>query len=132
MPKFRLNVKVTQKGAVFNASATKANATRMVTRINEALAQEAVNRIGQRLGKVLQNPTGYYQSKIQVVKRQQYRGVSDGGVLYGGWLEGIDARNSTSRFKGYHTFRTVAQSMAQDKAKIAQPFVNKFVAEMNG
>ena len=131
MPEFRLNVTVRQKGAVFNASASKAAGQRMVVNINEALAQEGVNRVKQRLGQVLQNPTGYYESRIQTVKRAAYRGVSDGGVIYGGWLEGISSRNRTTRFKGYHVFRDIQQQLARDKERLAQPFVNKFVQEMS-
>lgn len=131
MPKFRLNVAVQQKGAIFNASATRAAGVRMTTNINDALAQEAVNRIKRRLGQVLQNPTGFYESRIQVERGTRYRGVSDGGVVYGGWLEGVDSRNRTTRFKGYRTFRIIQQEMARDKERIAQPFVNRFVEEMN-
>lgn len=130
MPSFRLNVKVTQKGAVFNAAATKAAAGRMLTSINEALAQEGVDRVSNRLRQVLQHPTGHYQSKIQLVKRSVYRGVSDGGVIYGGWLEGISSRNRTTRFKGYHVFRDIQQQLAKDKEKLAQPLVTKFIQEM--
>lgn len=131
MPNFRMNVTVQQKGAIFNAAATKAHAARMVTNINDALAQEGVNRVKRRLGQVLQNPTGYYESQIQTDRRQTYRGVTDGGVSYGGWLEGVDSRNKTTRFKGYRTFRMVQQELAKDKERIAQPYVNKFIEEMN-
>lgn len=131
MPDFRLNVTVKQKGQVFNAAASKAAATRMITNINESLAQEGVNRVKERLGHVLQHPTGYYQSRIQVKKGSTYRGVTDGGVIYGGWLEGLSSRNKTTRFKGYHVFRDIQQQLAKDKEKLAQPAVTKFVNEMN-
>lgn len=131
MPQSRVNVTITHKGAIFNAAASKAAATRMVTNINEALAQEGVHRVKAHLGQVLQNPTGYYESRIQVVKGSTYRGFSDGKVVYGGWLEGVDSRNKTTRFKGYRTFRLVQQSLAKDKEKLAQPLVNKFVQEMS-
>lgn len=131
MPQFRLNVSVDHKGAIFSRAATKAAAARMVVRMNEAIADEGVNRIKHRLGQVLQNPTGYYESNIQTVKGSTYRGISDGGVVYGGWLEGVDSRNKTSRFKGYRTFRIVQQELARDKEKIAQPYVNKFVEELS-
>lgn len=131
MPKFRLNVTITQKGAVFNAATTKAAGQRMVTSINDMLAQEGVRRVKDRLQQVLQNPTGYYESRIQVDRRSQYRGISDGGVVYGGWLEGVDSRNKTSRFKGYRTFRIVKQEMNRDKAALAQPAVDRYVREMN-
>ncbi len=131
MPRFRVNVKTTQKGAIFEASKTKAAAARMVIRINEALAQEGVNRVLNRLGSVLKNPTGYYESRISVERRSTYRGVTDNGVPYGGWLEGVDSRNRTTRFKGYHSFRIAQDSLNKDKERIAQPYVNDFVNEMN-
>jgi len=131
MPTLRLNVDIKQKGTIFSASATQAAAARMVVSINDALAQEALQRIMQRLGQVLQHPTGYYESKVVVDRRQTYRGVSDSGVIYGGWLEGVGSRNKLTRFKGYSTFRIVKQSMQKDKAKLAQPLVNAFIAEMN-
>lgn len=131
MPVFRMNVKVEQKGTIFNAAATKAAGQRMTTRINDTLAQEAVNRIKARLGQVLKQPTGYYESRIQVDRRTQYRGVTDSGVIYGGWLEGVSSRNKTTRFKGYHTFRMIQQEMRKDARALAQPLVDQYVQEMN-
>lgn len=130
MPNSRVNVSVKHKGQIFNAAATKASAARMVIHINEALAQEGVDRVKARLGHVLQHPTGYYRSRITVQKRSTYRGITDGGVIYGGWLEGVSSRNRTTRFKGYHTFRMVMQELNKDKTKLAQPLVNKFIGEI--
>jgi hypothetical protein len=131
MPNFRVNVKTEHKGAVFNSSATKAAGARMVIKINDALAQEGVRRVKSRLGQVLQKPTGYYESRIQVDRRSTYRGITDGGVIYGGWLEGVSSRNKTTRFKGYHTFRMVQQGLAKDKEAIAKPYVDQYTQEMN-
>lgn len=122
---------VQTKGVIFNAAATKAQARRMIIEINEAIAQEGVKRIKHRLGQVLQNPTGYYESKIAVDRRQIYRGLTDGGVVYGGWLEGVSSRNRTTRFKGYRTFRTIKQELNNDKLKIAEPLVRQFVKRMS-
>ena len=131
MPAFRVNVKVDQKGAIFSASETKAAGQRMTTRINDVIAEEGVVRVRSRLGQVLQNPTGYYESRIQVDRRAQYRGISDGGVVYGGWLEGISSRNKTTRFKGYRTFRIVQQQLSKDTRQLAQPIVDRYVQEMS-
>lgn len=131
MPRFRLNVTITHKGTVLNHSASQAAAKRMVIQLNDNLAQVAYDRVQTRLQRVLRNPTGFYQSRIQVERREVYRGVWDQNVSYGGWLEGVDSRNKTTRFKGYNTFRLVAQSMNQDKEKLAQPAVDRFVQEMN-
>lgn len=130
MPKFRVNVNVEQKGAIFNASASKAAAARAVIQVNELIAQEAYHRIQARLSQVLQHPTGYYQSRIVIDRKQIYRGVSDSNVIYGGWLEGISSRNRATRFKGYHTFRGVRQSIDRDKIKIAQPAVTELVRKL--
>lgn len=130
MPSFRLNVKASHKGAIFSASATKAEAARMVIAINDALAQEGVNRVRARLKTVLQNPTGFYQSNIQVDRREIYRGVSDNGVIYGGWLEGVSSRNKTTRFKGYRTFRIVKQDLDRDAERLAQPYVDAYVRRL--
>lgn len=131
MPKVRVNVSVKLKGNIFNASVSKAAGQRMLTNVNDIIAQEGVRRVKARLGQVLQNPTGYYESRIQVDRRTQYRGISDGGVVYGGWLEGVDSRNKTTRFKGYRTFRIIRQEINRDKERIATPAIEQYIKEMN-
>jgi len=131
MPQFRVNVKVETKGAIFNAAKSAAAGRRMIIEINEAIAQEGVNRVLARLERVLKNPSGYYQSRIAVQRRQIYRGYWDNNVIYGGWLEGVDSRNATTRFKGYRTFRMVKQALDRDAVALAQPLVTRYVREMN-
>lgn len=130
MPKFRLNIDIQQKGQIFNAANTRAAGRKLTTQANEELAREAYKRVLTRLGQVLQNPTGYYESRIQIDRGTQSRGVSDGGVTYGGWLEGVDPRNRTTNFKGYRTFRAVQDEMRKDKVKLAKPYVNKFIKDV--
>lgn len=131
MPSVRINVKTHHRGPIFNASATGAAARRMIVNINEAIAQEGVNMVRARLSTVLQNPTGFYESRIAVERRQTYRGIWDQNVIYGGWLEGVSSRNRTTRFKGYRTFRKVKQELAQRSDAIAQPLVDQYVREMS-
>lgn len=131
MPKFRINIKTSQRGPIFNAAESKAAGKRMIIRINDAIAQEGVNRVKTRLHQVLQNPTGYYESKITVDRRTIYRGVTDNNVVYGGWLEGVTDRNRATRFKGYFTFRLVKQGLDRDSLEIAQPYVDEYIREMN-
>lgn len=131
MPQFRVNVKVEQKGTLFNAAASKAAANRAVVQVNEALAQEGVNRVQSRLRQVLKNPTGFYESRVQVERRATYRGFSDSNAVYGGWLEGTSSLNRSTRFKGYRTFRTVREGLNRDKAAIAAPIIRKLVEELS-
>lgn len=119
------------KGAIFDANKTKAAAARMVKDLNDTLAQEGVKRVKTHLRQVLRNPSGFYESKIEVQRRSVYRGIWDSNAAYGGWLEGVDPRNRTTRFKGYFTFTIVKHTLDQDKDKLMQPIVNKFIDEMN-
>lgn len=130
MPNMRLNVTVKTKAKILSSAATKAAGARLVIEMNELLAQEAMNRVLDRLGRVLKHPTGYYESRISVERRAVYRGVTDNRVRYGGWLEGVDPRNRTTRFKGYHTFREVKQSIDRDKERIIAPALRKYRSEL--
>lgn len=132
MPSFRVNVHTSMKGPIFSASATQAAGKRMTVAINENLAQEGVNRV-QALGRAnFKNPTGFYESQVQVERRQTYRGVWDNRAIYGGWLEGVSSRNQTTRFKGYRLFRRTKQELDRDKLALSQRFVDQYVREMNG
>ena len=131
MPQIRLNISTEMKGVIFNSAKTKAAAKRLVIDLNDKLASEGVRRIKAHLGQVLRNPTGYYESQIDVQRRAVYRGVWDQNCVYGGWLEGVDPRNRTTRFKGYYTFMIISRTLQQDKDKLTQPIVDKFIAEMN-
>lgn len=131
MPVFRVNISRTQQQPVFDRAYTKAAAKRMIISINDLVAQEGQKRIVNRLQQVIRDPTPYYWTRIVVNRAVQARTLTDSGVVYGGWLEGVDRRNKTTRFKGYHTFRLIKQQLNVDKAHIAQPAVNQFVKEMN-
>ncbi len=89
----------------------------------KAVAEHGVNLVTERLGTVLQNPTGYYESLIQTDRRTPGTAITDGwpgtGVLYGPWLEGLGSRNATTRFKGYFTFRLTTQQLQNDAGGIA-------------
>src|SRR3954447_912367 len=84
------------------------------------VAEEAVNMIHHRLGEVLQHPTGYYESRIVTNRGIVEDRVTDSGVVYGPWLEGVSSRNSATRFKGYATFRKVSQALEIKAEVIAE------------
>jgi hypothetical protein len=81
------------------------------------VAQWGFNMVHARLRRVLKHPTGYYQSFIQTERKVDSTEINDGWPtsgtpVYGPWLEGTGSRNSpVTRFKGYRTFRLVAQRM---------------------
>lgn len=101
-------------------------------RIRERISTETEIRIHAHLRGVLRNPTGYYQSRIVVDRRTADTDlVHDSRVVYGPWLEGTSRRNAETRFKGYHTFRIVAQGMENRAVDIAREEVARLVAGLS-
>lgn len=125
-----LNVSVTQKGPIFDGRADAA-VTAFREEATEEIAQEGVNLVRVRLRKVLRNPTGYYESRVQTDRSFTDRAVTDGGVIYGPWLEGTGSRNRTTRFKGYATFRLTKQELQGVAVNIAERVLPKYLGLMN-
>lgn len=94
------------------------------------VAQEAYDLVRQRLNQVLKHPTGYYESRVMVSNQSSGVAVSDGGVIYGPWLEGTSSRNDRTRFKGYHTFRQVLQQMDKKAENIAEQSISQAVRSL--
>lgn len=88
------------------------------------VAEEAVDQIRNRLDINLQNPTGYYRSNIDWFPRGESFVVSDSGVVYGPWLEGVSRRNASSSFKGYEIFRRVRRDLDTVAHDIAQEVIS--------
>lgn len=97
----------------------------------EEIADYTKHEVSMELIRVLQHPTGYYESKIT----NEHRGpgvwsINDSGVIYGPWLEGVSERNQTSSFKGYATFRRVRNRMAQKSQAIAAAAIGRQMGEL--
>lgn len=84
------------------------------------VGQVLVNEIQAELGHVLKHPTGYYKRQVTTDRARDDLVVTDGGVIYGPWLEGTSSRNSKTRFKGYATFRRISQRVAERAGQIAE------------
>ncbi len=85
-----------------------------------AVAKEGENMIRNRLGSVLQHASGFYESQIQTDRIRQNVVITDGGTVYGPWLEGQSSLNRKSRFKGYKTFRITKRELQGKAPTIAQ------------
>lgn len=78
-------------------------------------------------------PPGRWQDAIRSEARAGYHVVTDGGIIYGHWLNGTGSRNLTTRFKGYFMWRKAFQAMERSGARaIAEPIIARAVRFLNG
>lgn len=135
------NITVDIRGNFFRGDAGKA----MEHAVNDAiydLVKDGERRLEETL---VMRPQGVYLSIAQAGKKHSqghYLGnvgseighlnalISDGGVLYGPWLEGTSSRNQTTRFKGYASFRKTRDWMDKRKRATLEKHVKKWVRRM--
>ena len=110
-------------GPVFSGALEAGIAASLVS-AQLAIAKEGENMIQNRLSSVLQQPSGFYESQIQTDRVKANVVITDGGVVYGSWLEGTSSRNRRSRFKGYKTFRITKRALQGKAPTIAQLVVH--------
>ncbi len=114
---------VTVTGPLFDGTADQV-LTAAIEAGSVELAQAGVDAVHSRLRSVLRRPTGRYESRVVAdVSTPTNPRITDGGIVYWPWLEGTSGRNDRSRFKGYRTFRIVAQELEGKAAAIAGPVI---------
>ena len=74
---------------------------------------------------------GHYRRNLQSRVEGLTGIISDGGVIYGSWLEGTSSRNQTTRFKGYASFRKTRDWLDKQTPKVMEEHINRFVRDMN-
>lgn len=131
MPAFGIKMNVKTRGTIFNKVESKSARRRLITAINKDVAESGVRRIKMQFDRVLQNPTGHLRSQIEPALRGTHTIIWDQDIIYGPWIEGTSDRNSTTNFKGYHTFSIVYQRLEKDIPRIAQKHVDRYLREMN-
>ena len=88
-----------------------------------------VYKTAQEAGK--DKSTGNYRRNIQSAVKNLSGELSDGGVVYGPWLEGVSSRNRSTRFKGYFSFRKAKQLIDKMSDTTVRKHLNKFTRRMN-
>jgi hypothetical protein len=122
-------IDVNTKGGLLKGKG-KAVISNAVDEINTDTGQEMYNRVQNRLRSVLQHPSGHYQSMVTTDLSANSVAVTDGGVIYGSWLEGTSSRNSSTNFKGYGTFRKIQKEMQSDAPKQADKIIGRAVGKL--
>jgi hypothetical protein len=119
---------VQYSGAILTGE-TEGPMNEITSGIEEALAAKGVKLIQDDFSKVLKHPTGHLSSSVKAIQGEPTR-ITDGGVVYGAWIEGVSRRNDTSRFKGYATFRRMSQALEEQAAEIAEQVVSQHVGDL--
>jgi hypothetical protein len=117
---FNIGITYKQIGPIFSPGLTGSITDNFTVEAKQRIAQEGVNLVRAELRHVLKNPTGYYESNVVTDLSISDMAVTDSGVVYGPWLEGVGSRNRTTRFKGYFTFRRMGYKLQGRAADIAQ------------
>lgn len=76
-----------------------------------------------------QASTGNYRRHVNAFIRGAFHVITDGGVVYGPWLE---TGSGGTRFRGYGAFRRVAQWMRAQSTRVSGRIVNRHVRQLNG
>ncbi len=94
--------------------------------VQEEGAEFALSHVRRTHATHFKHPTGYYQSLVRI--RNDGRGPyvgDDGHVPYGPWLEGVESRNNTTRFRGYHAFRNAAIALDRRLGRIGEQLMDR-------
>ena len=112
---------VTSKGPFFD----KANdvMSDFTKELDLVLAEEVKTAVKSKFS-VFKNPTGYYESRVTA----EVGKVTDGGVVYGSWLE-----RGGKGFSGYQSFEKASREVNGKAQEIAEKLLsNKYIRRLNG
>jgi hypothetical protein len=87
--------------------------------VEERTAQYGAWLIRNRMDQTFRTQTPFYRLQNKARRDGAHWKISDAGVIYGPWLEGIGSRNATTRFKGYFNYRRSVQEIQQRMSQIA-------------
>ena len=125
-----LEIDVKLSGPLLNGQ-SEAITAQMAEEATEEVARFAYAEVHFNLDQSIRNPTPYYETQIQLATVGHDRRIDDRGVIYGGWLEGTSSRNSSTRFKGYASFRRAAQKTNREATRIADAAIRRMMARLS-
>ncbi|SCK20095.1 hypothetical protein YUYDRAFT_02082 [Streptomyces sp. ScaeMP-e48] len=126
MPDIQIRVNMNRSGPIRNGQFQR-EIGQYCDDLQHTVALHGEDLIQQRLRQVLRNPTGYFQSRIAVERGRGGHVITDGGVIYGHWLEGTGSRNyPVTRFRGYSTFRRVKPLIDRDANRIGMELLARY------
>ena len=114
-------------GPLFDGRANRAiqDATDVIER---KTATFGAAMIRARMDRTFKRQTPYYRLQNEARVDPPGWKISDNGVIYGPWLEGVGSRNRTTRFKGYFIYRRSVQEIQRHMDEITRQEVARALA----
>ncbi|KKK70549.1 hypothetical protein LCGC14_2922870 [marine sediment metagenome] len=131
-----VNFTVKTKGRMFTSGVREVkSALNQVMEAGGEAGEQRLNQVLTKSGVYISDGTsqGNYRRNVQtkLIPNQRVL-LTDGGVIYGPWLEGTSSRNATTRFKGYASFRKTGDYLRGAIKGIAQSVVKRLAGRLNG
>jgi hypothetical protein len=127
-----IGMRVTQHehGPIYSRAADRA-AHDYCDELEDDVADFALGELRSEFHRYFRHPTGYYEAHVRIRAAGPDKVISDGGVVYGPWLEGVGSRNfPATRFKGYSIFRRVFQRVERKANVIAARLMPRYLRRM--
>lgn len=97
----------------------------------EEVSAQALADVHRLLDINIKKPTPYYETQIMIDRQgNDLAIVHDRGVIYGPWLEGVSARNASTKFKGYHAFRRATNGLVGQVDRLIKPAIDRMLARL--
>jgi len=126
-----LSITIVKTGPFFDGRAARLT-DQMCDDIEQRVAKIGASMIRSELASKLKIETPYYRLQNEARPDPPGWKISDGGVIYGPWLEGIGSRNyPVTRFKGYATYRRTFQAIDRRAQTIADYTAREWIPGMN-
>ena len=75
---------------------------------------------------------GNYRRHVRPVFREKNTFITDSGIIYGAWLEGVSSRNAASKFKGYASFRRTKTWLDKKAPEVLKVHKNRLIKKLGG
>lgn len=124
-----LQVGISRSGPLFDGRVGKA-LDAAADDIEQRTAYFGAALIRSRMDMTFRRQTPYYRLQNQARRDGAHWKISDNGVIYGPWLEGIGSRNKTTRFKGYSNYRRSVQQIQLRMNEIAQGSIGTHLSQV--
>lgn len=124
----RSDVDVRESGPLFNGTAARA-ARAGAAQVADEVAEAGADMLRDATS-VFRQPTGHYKGSVRTDRARDRAVITDGGIVYGPWLEGSADRNKGSSFKGYRIWRRTRQRLDRAARPIAETAMHPYVRMM--